>query len=191
MLKSLQARLQQHVNRELPDVQAGFRKGRGTRGQIANICWIIEKAKEFQNLLWVVGNLDLESGPAGFPGGMVPSRLACLAPGMKRKHHSVPQIQGHGDAGTAGRPGTQPGFSLVCPPVASDPDPSPPLPFACNLSSSLSSCHYLLSPASANPHLTAKDSPTSWQLHPSVPRARPQPLSLCGGQKQGSHKPGM
>ena len=48
MLKILQARLQQYVNRELPDVQAGFRKGRGTRGQIANIRWIIEKAREFQ-----------------------------------------------------------------------------------------------------------------------------------------------
>ena len=48
MLKFLQARLQQYMNRELPDVQAGFRKGRGTRDQIANICWIIEKAREFQ-----------------------------------------------------------------------------------------------------------------------------------------------
>ena len=48
MLKILQARLQQYVNRELPDVQAGFRKGRGTRDLIANICWIIEKATEFQ-----------------------------------------------------------------------------------------------------------------------------------------------
>ena len=45
MLKILQARLQQYVNQELPDVQAGFRKGRGTRDQIANICWIIEKAR--------------------------------------------------------------------------------------------------------------------------------------------------
>ena len=45
MLKILQARLQQYVDRELPDVQAGFRKGRGTRDQIANICWIIEKAR--------------------------------------------------------------------------------------------------------------------------------------------------
>ena len=50
MLKILQARLQQHVNRELPDVQAGFRKGRGTRDQIANIHWIIEKAREFQKI---------------------------------------------------------------------------------------------------------------------------------------------
>ena len=48
LLKILQARLQQYVNRELPDVQAGFRKGRGTRNQIANIRWIIEKEREFQ-----------------------------------------------------------------------------------------------------------------------------------------------
>ena len=48
MLKILQARLQQYVNHELPDVQAGFGKGRGIREQIANICWIIKKAREFQ-----------------------------------------------------------------------------------------------------------------------------------------------
>ena len=48
MLKILQARLQQYVNQELPDVQADFRKGRGTREKIANICWIIKKAREFQ-----------------------------------------------------------------------------------------------------------------------------------------------
>ena len=52
MLKILQARLQQYVNRELPDVQAGFRKGRGTRDQIANIHWIMEKAREFQKNLF-------------------------------------------------------------------------------------------------------------------------------------------
>ena len=52
MLKILQARLQQHVNRELPDVQASFRKGRGTRGQIANICWNIKKAKVFQKNIY-------------------------------------------------------------------------------------------------------------------------------------------
>ena len=52
MLKILQARLQQYVNAELPDVQAGFRKGRGTRERIANICWIIEKAREFQNNIY-------------------------------------------------------------------------------------------------------------------------------------------
>ena len=52
MLKILKARLQQYVNHELPDVQAGFRKGRGTRDQIANICWIIEKAEEFQKNIY-------------------------------------------------------------------------------------------------------------------------------------------
>ena len=52
MLKILQARLQQYVNSELPDVQAGFRKGRGTRDQTDNICWIIEKAREFQKNIY-------------------------------------------------------------------------------------------------------------------------------------------
>ena len=52
MLKIRQARLQQYVNRELPDVQAGFRKGRGPRDQIANICWIIKKAREFQKNIY-------------------------------------------------------------------------------------------------------------------------------------------
>ena len=52
MLKILQARLQQYVNHELPDVQAGFRKGRGTRDQIANICWITEKARKFQKNIY-------------------------------------------------------------------------------------------------------------------------------------------
>ena len=52
MLKILQARLQQYVNRELPDVQAGFRKSRGTRDQIANICWIMKKAREFQKNIY-------------------------------------------------------------------------------------------------------------------------------------------
>ena len=53
MLKILQARLQQYVNCELPDVQAGFRKGRGTRDQIANIRWIMEKAREFQKNIYI------------------------------------------------------------------------------------------------------------------------------------------
>ena len=54
MLKILQARLQQYVNHELPDVQAGFRKGRGTRDQIANICWIIEKARDQEKHLFLL-----------------------------------------------------------------------------------------------------------------------------------------
>ena len=52
MLKILQARLQQYMNRELPDAQAGFRKGRGTRDQIANILWIMEKARQFQKNIY-------------------------------------------------------------------------------------------------------------------------------------------
>ena len=52
MLKILLARLQQYVNHELPDVQADFRKGRGTREQITNICWVIEKAREFQKNIY-------------------------------------------------------------------------------------------------------------------------------------------
>ena len=52
MLKILQARLQQYMNCELPNVQVGFRKGRGTRYQIANICWIMEKAREFQKTIY-------------------------------------------------------------------------------------------------------------------------------------------
>ena len=52
MLKILQARLQQYMNRELPDVQGSFRKGRGTRDQIATICWIVEKEREFQKNIY-------------------------------------------------------------------------------------------------------------------------------------------
>ena len=60
MLKILQARLQQYVNHELPDVQAGFRKGRGTRDQIANIRWIMEKAREFQKNIYFC-SIDCQS----------------------------------------------------------------------------------------------------------------------------------
>ena len=68
MLKILQARLQQYRNREIPDVQAGFRKGRGTRDQIANIYWIIKKAREFQKkhlflLCWLCQSLYLCGSP--------------------------------------------------------------------------------------------------------------------------------
>ena len=52
MLKILQARLQQYVNREFPDIQAGFRKGKGTKDQIANICWIMEKGREFHKNIY-------------------------------------------------------------------------------------------------------------------------------------------
>ena len=61
MFKILQARLQQYVNHELPDVQDGFRKGRGTRQQIANVCWIIRKAREFQKTIY---SCFIDSGKA-------------------------------------------------------------------------------------------------------------------------------
>ena len=84
MLKILQARLQQYVNCELPDVQAGFRKGRGTRDQIANIRWIIKKAREFQNniyfcfidyvkaFVWITTNWKILKEMA------IPDHLICL-----------------------------------------------------------------------------------------------------------------
>ena len=56
MLKIFQARLQQYMNQDLPEVQAGFRKGRGIRNQIANICWIIEEAREFQKNIYLCFN---------------------------------------------------------------------------------------------------------------------------------------
>ena len=59
MLKSLQARLQQYMNCELPDVQAGFRKGKGTRDQVANICWMIEEAGEFQKKISISALLSM------------------------------------------------------------------------------------------------------------------------------------
>ena len=59
MLKILQARLQQYMNHELPDVQAGFRNGRGTRDQIANIRWIMEKAREFQKKTYISALLTM------------------------------------------------------------------------------------------------------------------------------------
>ena len=88
MLKILQARLQQYINSELPDVQTGFRKGRGIRGQIANVCWIIEKAIEFQkntyfffidfdcvdhNKLWKIPSRDGNTRPPDLP----PEKSVC------------------------------------------------------------------------------------------------------------------
>ena len=75
MLKILQARLQQHVNRELPDVQAGFRKGRGTRDQSANTHWIIKKAREFQKNIYFCFCLHMCAVMSNFlqPHGLQPT----------------------------------------------------------------------------------------------------------------------
>ena len=77
MLKSLQARLQQYMNRELPDVQAGYRKGRGTRDQIANIHWVIEKAKEFQENICFIDYT--KAFDEGFPSGSDGKASVCNA----------------------------------------------------------------------------------------------------------------
>ena len=84
MLKILQSRLQQYVNYELPDVHAGFRKGRGTRDQIANIHWIIEKAREFQKNIyfcWLCGSQqtveDSERGGNTRPPDLPPEKAIC------------------------------------------------------------------------------------------------------------------
>ena len=91
MLKILQARLQQYVDRELPDVQAGFRKGRGTRDQVANICWIIKKAREFQKssisalltmpkplIVWITINVEnSERGGNTRPPDLPLEKLVC------------------------------------------------------------------------------------------------------------------
>ena len=67
VLKILQARLQQYMNRELPDAQAGFRKGRGTRDQIANIYWIIQKVREFQKNIYFCFKRDGNTRPPDLP----------------------------------------------------------------------------------------------------------------------------
>ena len=91
MLKILQARLQQYVNRDLPDVQADFRKGRGTRDQIANICWIIEKAREFQKdiyfclltmpkplTVWITANWNIPKRDGNTrPSYLLPEKTVC------------------------------------------------------------------------------------------------------------------
>ena len=86
MLKILQARLQQCVNCELPDVQAGFRKGRGTRDQIANMCWIMEKAREFQKNIYfcfidytkAFGRVDHKKPWKILKETGIPDHLTCL-----------------------------------------------------------------------------------------------------------------
>ena len=89
MLKILQARLQQYVNRELPDVQAGFRKGRGTRDQIANIHWIIKNAREFQKnicfcfidyakaFVWITTNWKILKDSNTRPPYLPPEKSVC------------------------------------------------------------------------------------------------------------------
>jgi len=91
MLKILQARLQQYVNRELPDVPAGFRKGRGTRDQIANICWIIEKAREFQKNI----SVQISSVQSLSHVRLFVTPMDCSTPGLLVHHQPLEFTQTH------------------------------------------------------------------------------------------------
>ena len=103
MLKILQARLQQYVNQELSDVQAGFRKGRGTRDQIANICWIIEKAREFQKSIYfcfidytnAFDCVDHSKLWKSFKEVGIPDHLICLLQNLYAGEETTVRI-GHG-----------------------------------------------------------------------------------------------
>ena len=96
MLKILQARLQQYVNREIPDVQTGFRKGRGTRDQIANTRWIIEKAREFQKNIYfcfidyakAFDCVDHNKVLANFQEMGIPDHLTCLLRNLYSGHEA-------------------------------------------------------------------------------------------------------
>ena len=103
MLKILQARLQPYVNRELPDIQAGYGKGRGIRDQIANICWIIEKAREFQKNIYFC-NIDYAKAFSCvdhnklweiFPEMGIPDHLTCLLRNLYAGQEATVRI-GHG-----------------------------------------------------------------------------------------------
>ena len=103
MLKILQASLQQYMNRELPDVQAGFRKGRGTRDQIANIRWIIEKASEFQKNIYfcfidytkTFGCVDHRKLWKILQQMGIPDHLTCLMRNLYASHDATVRT-GHG-----------------------------------------------------------------------------------------------
>ena len=103
MLKILQARLQQYMNRELPDVQSGFRKGRGTRDQIANIRWIIEKTREFQKNIyfWLIDYakafdcVDHNKLRKILKEMGIPDRLTCLLRNLYAGQEATVRI-GHG-----------------------------------------------------------------------------------------------
>ena len=105
MFKILQAMLQQYVNHELPDIQAGFRKDRGTRDQIANICWIIEKAREFQKTsisalltmpkpltMWITINCGKFNDRNARPPDLPPEKSVCRSDGYSHLLKNFPQF---------------------------------------------------------------------------------------------------
>ena len=103
MLKILQARLQHYVNRELPDVQAGFRKGRGTRDQIADICWIMGKAREFQKNIYfcfieytkAFDGVDHDKLWKILKEMGIPDHLTCLLRNLDTRQEAIVRIE-HG-----------------------------------------------------------------------------------------------
>jgi len=100
MLKILQPRLQQYVNREIPDVQAGFRKGRGTRDQIANIHWMIEKAREFQKNIYLcfidyAKAFDCVDANKLWKEMEIPNHLTCLLRNLYAGQEAIVRT-GHG-----------------------------------------------------------------------------------------------
>ena len=103
MLKILQARLQQYMNKELPDVLAGFRKGRGTRDQIANICWITEKAREFQKNIYFCFIDYAKAFNCAYHNKLwkilqemgIPDHLTCLLRNLDTRQEATVRI-GHG-----------------------------------------------------------------------------------------------
>ena len=107
MLKILQARLQQYVNRELPDVQAGFRKGRGTRDQIANIQWIIKKPREFKKNIYfcfldyakAFDYVDYNKLWKILEGMGIPDHLTCLLRNLYAGQEATVRT-GHGTTGS-------------------------------------------------------------------------------------------
>ena len=99
MLKILQARLQQYVNHELADVQAGFRKGRGTRDQIANICWIMEKGRKFQKNTYFCFIVDPNTLWKILQGMGIPDHLTCLLRNLYAGQEAAVRT-GHGTTGS-------------------------------------------------------------------------------------------
>ena len=123
MLKILQARLQQYMNCELPGVQAGFRKGRGTRDQIANICWIIKKAKEFQKNIYfcfidyakAFDCVDINKLWKIFQEMGIPDLLTCLLRNLYAGQEATVRI-GHGTA-DGSKSGKEYAKAVYCYPV--------------------------------------------------------------------------
>ena len=132
MLKILQARLQQYVNGELPDVRAGFRKGRGTRDQIANIHWIIKKAKEFQKNIYfcfidyakAFDYVDRHKLRKILQEMGIPDHLSCLLRNLYAGQEAIVRT-GHGKTAAAAAAVSIQSCPTLCDPIDGRPPGSP------------------------------------------------------------------